>query len=283
MRLTAEQLNIMIRQEILDEAIQTGVINEEQLDEKLIDWIQGGLNVVGLIPGVGEAADGVNALISVARGNPLEALLSLVSMVPVVGDAVGKSGMLALEILDPAIDIIKNAGPVADVVAKIGPDAVKKLGPIISTFKDVIVKNKGSIDRVFKVATDIAGAGDPSAVVEHLGVLDDIIPVKIPDALKLRVAEVIKDKMGSIDADGIKNTIDFIRDWKEQEEQEGQEGQEGKVPDTVAEGTGSLDEQAAYDSLTELADSIGSYTPGTNNAEAELVTERWRHLAGILE
>lgn len=273
MRLTAEQLNIMIRQEILDEAIHAGIINEEELDEKLIDWIQGGLDVVGLIPGVGEAADGVNALISVARGNPLEALFSLVSMIPMAGDVVGKSGKAALKILDPAIDIIKNAGPVADVVAKIGPDAVKELGPIISTFKDVIVKNKGSIDKVFEVIADIAGAGDPSAVVKHLGVLDDIIPVKIPDALKQKVAETIKDKMGKVDADGIKNAIDFIRNW----------GGQGEEAAAVAEGARNLDEQAIYDSLTELADSIGSYTPGTNNAEAELVTERWRHLAGILE
>ena len=270
MRLTAGQLNIMIRQEILNEAIQTGIINEEELDEKLIDWIQGGLDVVGLIPGVGEAADGVNALISVARGNPLEALFSLVSMVPMAGDAVGKSGKVALKILDPAIDIIKNAGPVADVVAKIGPDAVKKLGPIISTFKDVIVKHKPTIDKVFEVVADIARAADPSEIAEHL---DDIIPVKMPDALKQKVAETIKDKMGKIDADGIKNAIDFIRNW----------GGQGEEAAAAAEGARNLDEQAIYDSLTELADSIGSYTPGTNNTESELVTERWQHLAGILE
>lgn len=270
MRLTTEQLNIMIRQEILNEAIHAGIINEEQLDEKLIDWIQGGLDVVGLIPGVGEAADGVNALISVARGNPLEALFSLVSMVPMAGDAVGKSGKLVLKILDPVIDIIKNAGPVKDVVAKLGPDVVAKLGPKISMLKDVLVKHKPAIDKAFEVVADIAVATNASEIAEHL---DDIIPVKMPDKLKLKVAGVIKKKMGSIDADGIKNTIDFIRNW----------GGQGEEATAVAEGARNLDEQAIYDSLTELADSIGSYTPGTNNTESELVTERWQHLAGILE
>ncbi len=37
---------------------------KEKLDEGALDWLQGGLDIVGLIPGIGEAADAVNAIIS---------------------------------------------------------------------------------------------------------------------------------------------------------------------------------------------------------------------------
>ena len=137
MKLTMGELRRIIHEEVQ--------VADEQLDEGPMDWLQGALDVAGLIPGIGEAADGVNALISIARGNPLEAALSLVSMIPVAGDAVGKGGKAALKMLDPAIDIIKNAGPIADVVEKIGPDAAKNLGKVIGPLKDVVLKNSDKI------------------------------------------------------------------------------------------------------------------------------------------
>ena len=61
----------------------------------VLDGVQAGLDVVGLVPGVGEIADGVNALISLGRGDVAGATLSAMSMVPVWGDAVGKGGKIA--------------------------------------------------------------------------------------------------------------------------------------------------------------------------------------------
>lgn len=43
------------------------------------------MDIVGLIPGVGEIADGVNGLIYTARGDALNATLSFSAMIPVVG------------------------------------------------------------------------------------------------------------------------------------------------------------------------------------------------------
>ncbi len=80
----------------------------EQINEGALDWLQGGLDVVGLIPGIGEAADGMNAVISLARDNPLEAMLSAVSMIPVKGDIVGKGGKVVLKVLNPAVDAIRS-------------------------------------------------------------------------------------------------------------------------------------------------------------------------------
>lgn len=53
---------------------------------------QTGLDIEGLVPGLGEIADGANALISLGRGDSAGATLSAMSLVPVVGDALGKIG-----------------------------------------------------------------------------------------------------------------------------------------------------------------------------------------------
>ena len=63
--------------------------------DQILDTIQMALNMAGLIPGVGEVADVANGFISLARGNYEDAALSFVSMVPVIGDAIGKGGKAA--------------------------------------------------------------------------------------------------------------------------------------------------------------------------------------------
>lgn len=51
----------------------------------ILDGVQTGLDVVGLIPGVGEIADGVNALIYTGRGDYVNAAISTAAMIPIVG------------------------------------------------------------------------------------------------------------------------------------------------------------------------------------------------------
>ena len=55
--------------------------------DSFLDKLQTTLDVVGFIPGIGAIADGINAIISVCRGNYLEALISVVAMLP-MGDLV---------------------------------------------------------------------------------------------------------------------------------------------------------------------------------------------------
>lgn len=50
-----------------------------------LDGIQIGLDVVGLVPGFGEIADGVNGVISLARGDEAGAALSFGAMIPFAG------------------------------------------------------------------------------------------------------------------------------------------------------------------------------------------------------
>ncbi|WCY00807.1 hypothetical protein KK201_28685 [Pseudomonas aeruginosa] len=58
---------------------------EEDTGDKLLDGLQLGLDVVGLIPVAGEIADLANAGISLARGDYAGAALSVVSAVPFAG------------------------------------------------------------------------------------------------------------------------------------------------------------------------------------------------------
>lgn len=53
------------------------------------EWAHGALDVAGFVPGVGEVADGANALIYTVEGRHAEAAISAAAMIPVLGD-VGK-------------------------------------------------------------------------------------------------------------------------------------------------------------------------------------------------
>ena len=54
-----------------------------------LDDIQTGLDVAGLIPGVGIIPDLINAAVSTARGDAVGAALSLAAAVPIIGQAAG--------------------------------------------------------------------------------------------------------------------------------------------------------------------------------------------------
>ncbi|WP_167397447.1 hypothetical protein [Lysinibacillus mangiferihumi] len=59
----------------------------------MLDTLQVGLDVVGLIPVYGEIADGLNAVIYYARGDKLNATLFLGAMIPFAGmAATGQNG-----------------------------------------------------------------------------------------------------------------------------------------------------------------------------------------------
>ena len=68
----------------------------DQQSSKALDWMQTALDGIGLIPGWGEPFDAANAAIHAYRGNPLMALLSAISVIPVYGDAIGKGTKLLL-------------------------------------------------------------------------------------------------------------------------------------------------------------------------------------------
>ncbi|MFJ7973564.1 hypothetical protein [Psychrobacillus sp. NPDC096389] len=64
---------------------QESIQVEKPKENKVLDFIQTGLDIVGLIPGVGEIADGVNGIIYTARGDTTNAALSFSAMIPFAG------------------------------------------------------------------------------------------------------------------------------------------------------------------------------------------------------
>jgi hypothetical protein len=67
------------------------------------------LDVGGIVPVVGEAADVANAAWYAAEGKYLDAGLSLISIVPIVGDVIGKGGKLATRLGPKAIKKVLQA------------------------------------------------------------------------------------------------------------------------------------------------------------------------------
>ncbi len=73
------------------------------------------LDVVGFIPLVGEAADLTNAAWYAAEGNYLDAGLSLISMIPIVGDVIGKGGKAAKKLSPKALNKILDSVKQLDI------------------------------------------------------------------------------------------------------------------------------------------------------------------------
>ncbi|MBV4481521.1 hypothetical protein [Pseudomonas khavaziana] len=114
----ASQANPPIEAETEEEGI-TG--------EQILDGIQLGLDVVGLIPVVGEVADIASGIISLFRGDYVGAGLSLLSAIPFVGYAgtAGKLARRATNIADTAKKSEK-AEEAATVTSKAGETSGKK-------------------------------------------------------------------------------------------------------------------------------------------------------------
>lgn len=121
----------------------------------------GALDVIGIIPGLGEAADLTNAAWYAAEGNYLDAGLSVISMVPVVGDIIGKGGKIAKRAGG------KLSGPALDALRKM--DFKKTLEPLKnnSTFKKVLGPDASAavdkmIDALEKWRKELVGEAPPA-------------------------------------------------------------------------------------------------------------------------
>jgi RHS repeat-associated protein len=64
-------------------------------------WVHGSLDAIGLIPGLGEPADGINAVIYFIEGNNVDGTISLAAMVPIAGW--GATGLKGLRYADEAL------------------------------------------------------------------------------------------------------------------------------------------------------------------------------------
>ena len=101
----------------------------------------GALDVVGFVPGWGEAADVANAAWYVGEAKYLDAGLSLISVIPVLGDVIGKGGKLATRLGPDAAKATLQALDKVDVLRFL--DQFKthpKLGPHVQKIQEAIRK-----------------------------------------------------------------------------------------------------------------------------------------------
>ena len=102
------------------------------------------LDIAGLFPGFGEAADLANAMLYISRKEWFMAGLSLISMIPVVGDIVGKGGKLSMMLSKGGG--AKGAGWLAKTIKKYMPQIKKGLeglkdNPKVAEFIDPILQS----------------------------------------------------------------------------------------------------------------------------------------------
>lgn len=134
-----------------------------------IDWLQRGLDVIGLYPGLGEPADVVNAAISAGRDDIEGAVLSIISAIPTVGDLIGKGAKVVIYGARSAgftETVTETAQDVLKVMAE-NPEIVKQLEDIL---KD--------IDR------QIAEKSDPKGAVLYKTWSESILPQIVEAANK---------------------------------------------------------------------------------------------------
>ncbi|WP_342550398.1 hypothetical protein MKX57_15250 [Lysinibacillus sp. FSL M8-0216] len=109
--------------------------------KNLLNTLQVGLDLVGLIPGVGEIADGVNGIIYLARGDKVNAALSFGAMIPFVGWAAtgGKFVKKGAGVVKSVTEGVQKAlkGPVGSVVDKVKKQVVNVKTQIQSKVAEV--------------------------------------------------------------------------------------------------------------------------------------------------
>ena len=109
--------------------------------DTIINWVQTALDVVGMIPVIGEIADAVNGVIYTARGDVANAALSFAACVPVAGIAATgakwvKRGVEFVDKVDDVIDAaraVDKVGDVADTIRAVdkasdAADVVRSVG-----------------------------------------------------------------------------------------------------------------------------------------------------------
>lgn len=187
MKITKAQLKEIIREELQQiineefelvrlerilrtEELRINKLHEEMQLEVLSEgWKEElphiGLDVLGLIPGYGEAADLTNAALYAKKGEYLMAALSIISMIPVVGDAIGKGGKIGMY--------------VSKFGAKGGVKAGSVLGKTLSKHMPKITKMLGSLKSNKLIGKHIDNmAGAVTKYVDDIGTkaADEILP-----------------------------------------------------------------------------------------------------------
>ena len=159
----------------------------------VIDYVQTGLDIVGLIPGLGEIADGLNGLISLARGDYVGAGLSFAAMIPFAGWAAtaGKFGRRAAKVVNAASDVTRAASKYGDEAASV----VSTVARNADEAAEVVAKNADELAGAAKNAPSSAGTATvhyrPGPQGPHW-----TVETNVPGAGKLETHQVVTAPKG---------------------------------------------------------------------------------------
>jgi CHASE3 domain sensor protein len=157
---SAETENPVARHRLVKTATRL-VISDQ--GSPLLDAGQVGLDAAGLIPGVGEIFDGINALVSLVRGDYVNAALSLISMIPAAGDIVGKGGKLAIY-LSKLSKQEGRLGKAGQAILKYGP----QMKAALAQFSKFLVENRKQVLVALRTLTSVVqSVANPEAAEEQ--------------------------------------------------------------------------------------------------------------------
>ena len=178
------------------------------------DVVHTGLDIVGLIPGVGEVADGANALIYLAEGDKVNAAISAAAMVPGAGMAATGAKLGKKAVGAAAEGAAKKAGREATEAAakKAEKEAAEKAEKELAERK--AKSNDGGKDKKTKKKMKCGDFGKYGDLKKKTGEGQfdrDHVPSK--SALKQRAKELASqrgEKLTSDQAKAIENLADAI-------------------------------------------------------------------------
>ncbi|WP_254438289.1 GH-E family nuclease [Paenibacillus sp. DCT19] len=184
---------------------------------KVLDVTQTVLDVVGMIPVVGEVADLANAAIYAARGDYTNAALSAAAAIPFVGWA-ATGAKFAIK----GAKLVKKAGKVVDSVVGAATKIADKAGQVAKAIGDLANKAgdaiSGALGKVMTKAKGLASNFSPADLANKLKGKLDALMMKSPklgnaltkatDFTRGLMADLMSDAMFSAAIDMLSNYAD---------------------------------------------------------------------------
>ncbi|MEO8327491.1 MAG: hypothetical protein ABI618_16690, partial [Nitrospirota bacterium] len=232
--------------------------------EKYGEWVHGALDTVGFIPGLGEIADGLNGLIYLGEGRYLEAGISALSMIPIVGD-LGKAGKWSLEI---GKEVLEEA--TERVVKEVAEELVEKqwmhaaldivggipgIGKVTDGLNSLIYLNKGRyLEAGISALSMIPVVGDFAKIGLKIG--KEILG-KSGEKLVKEIAEEVVEKVvkATVIVEMVEETLEQVS--KEATQRVLKEVVEGKVTKLPMDMAGKLTDESANELAEKISKELG--------------------------
>jgi|GEM_PF-1324901 len=190
--------------------------------KNLLNTLQVGLDLVGLIPGFGEIADGVNGIIYLARGDKVNAALSFGAMIPFAGwvatggKLVNKGAGVVKSVAEGVQKVLK--GPVGSVV-----DQVKKQVVNVKTqIQSKVAEVKQQLRQMLQSQQDeFSFAGVDRRYIEDTGTVGRNTPTPSPKPSNTQPSQNGSNKKPAEDkGTGKGGSSGSLRDFREAKDQD---------------------------------------------------------------